>query len=368
MYKQRFVDRRTGKPKERWVQTYTDESGRRRYRTAGTRSALRAKLARIQAQASKPPVSPLLLGDCLDAEIDRLRHAMRPGSLHVYRQHAKLYLKPLLGHIRVSDLGVGDVSAALVTLADRGLAPATVIQARATLVQILQVLVTRGELARNVASLARSPRRHTPEMKTWTRDETHRFLVHVQRHELEALFVLALVRGLRIGELLGLQWPRLDFATKTLRVDASLQKIRGLGLVLTEPKTPKSTRTMHLPPICEEVVSRHREAQRIQRMAAGPRWKERNLVFASALGGPTWPSEVRRKFHLLHIEAGVPAIRFHDLRHTCATLMLEDGINPRVVQEILGHADVAITLRIYSHVKPETERDASTRLERKIFG
>jgi integrase len=374
LYKQRY-QARSGQQKERWVHTWTEHDGdgraSRRYVTAQTRSALRARLDRLRTEAKRRATTTEAderLSDYLARWLDSMRHSVRPGTIHAYRQHARLYLLPRLGHMRLGQVKAADVNEMMTALLDQGLAPATVNQTRATLRRAMAQLVTDEVLLKNPAALSRAPKRSAPEMQTFTAEECRRFLAAAEGTDFRALWTLALLRGLRIGELLGLQWKRVDLSRRTLKVDAALHKVKGAGLKLMAPKTPKAMRTMALPAACLEVIEQHQVQQRLQRLAAGRRWVDHGLVFTNKLGLPLWPNDVRRRYYKLRDGAGLPRIRFHDLRHSCATLLLEQGVSPRVVQELLGHASIAITLGIYSHVRPELEREAAEKLERAIFG
>jgi integrase len=176
---------------------------------------------------------------------------------------------------------------------------------------------------------------------------------------LEALWVLAATTGMRQGELLALRWPELDLDRAAARVTATLAPGPN-GPAITEPKTARSRRQIALTDQAVAALRRRRTAQAAERLQAGPAWVDTTLVFCDELGRPLsaeWV--VRRAFRPLLRKAGLPAIRFHDLRHTAATLMLSRGIHPKIVAEMLGHATVAITLDVYSHVTPDMQREAA---------
>jgi integrase len=183
-----------------------------------------------------------------------------------------------------------------------------------------------------------------------TRNEGDRF---------EALYVLALTTGLRIGELLGLKWSDIVFDTRRLRVSRQLQRGQGRsgeGLIFTEPKAA-SRRTVDLPTRTVEALKRHRKRQFEETLKAGGAYQDNALVFTATLGTPLGPEKVtQRSFKPLLKRAGLPEIRFHDLRHTFATLLLARGVHPTYVQRALGHASVKMTLDRYSHWMPSMGR------------
>jgi integrase len=206
------------------------------------------------------------------------------------------------------------------------------------------------------------PRVPTYEIQPFTPDEARVFLAAARRHRLEALYAVALTLGLRQGEALGLRWDDVDLSMGYIRVARQLQRFDG-KFQLVEPKTARSRRTIVMPPTICKLLTDHRERQAQERNAAGVRWKEWGLVFTRADGYPLDGTVVTHQFHEFLDLAGLPQRRFHDLRHSCATLLLAQGVSPRVVMEILGHSQIALTMNTYTHVVPDLRRDAATRME-----
>ncbi len=173
---------------------------------------------------------------------------------------------------------------------------------------------------------------------------------------LEALYVLAVTTGLRQGELLGLQWEDVDLAGAALHVRHTLHELNG-RLWIGEPKTRRARRQVDLPSIAVVALQDHRERMLIEGHSDG-------LVFCDTQGGPLRKSNLlRRSFLPLLKRAGLPTIRFHDLRHTAATLLLAQGVHPKIVQERLGHSQISLTLDTYSHVLPGMGREAASKLD-----
>jgi integrase len=195
------------------------------------------------------------------------------------------------------------------------------------------------------------------------------FLEAIRGDRLEALYVTALGTGLRQGELLGLSWGDVDLEAGTLRVRQALQRNRS-GLVLVEPKSATSHRVVALPAIVVSALRAHRIRQLEERLGAGERWPAdpRELVFLSTTGTPLEGVNVTRRFQALLADAGLPRQRFHDLRHACATLLLAQGIAPRVVMETLGHSQISLTMNTYSHVVPSMTRHAAERMDEALAG
>lgn len=174
------------------------------------------------------------------------------------------------------------------------------------------------------------------------------------RRSRRPLYVLAVHTGMRSGELLGLKWADVDLESGTVRVRRTLTRTEdGKRLTLGEPKTKKSRRTVRLTPRAAEALGGHRARQAEEKLWAGGLYGDRGLVFTGETGGIVNPSNLRnRSFRPLLARAGLPRITFHDLRHTCASLLFQRNVHPKFVQELLGHASIAITLDTYSHMLP----------------
>jgi integrase len=197
----------------------------------------------------------------------------------------------------------------------------------------------------------------------WTAEEARSFLAAAKVHRLHALFVVALALGLRRGELLGLRWSDVDFRTGQLRVWQTLQRVRGEGIVFGPPKSRRSRRVLTMPAVVVQALRHHREQQNSERKAAGDEWEETGLVFTTASGRHVEPRNLNTAYGRLLARTGVRPIRFHDLRHTCATLLLGGGVSARVVMEILGHSQIAVTMNIYGHVMPAMQQEAAGEID-----
>jgi integrase len=191
-------------------------------------------------------------------------------------------------------------------------------------------------------------------VNAWSVDDCPRFLATVKANadHLEALYLVALTTGLRQGELLGLHWDDVDLERGRLVVRRQLQRVKDKGLVEAEPKSATSRRSVSLTPLAIEALGRWRTRQKGDRLLAGERWQVTPYVFTSTVGGPIEPTNVSHRFRATIERLGFPTIRFHDLRHSCATLLLAAGQHPKLVQELLGHSQNTLTLDTYSHVGP----------------
>ncbi|HEU5329585.1 MAG TPA: site-specific integrase, partial [Thermomicrobiales bacterium] len=183
----------------------------------------------------------------------------------------------------------------------------------------------------------------------------------VRGDRLEALYTVALALGLRQGEALGLRWQDLDLDQGLLQVRVALQQLPGRPPQLVEPKTPQSRRTLPLAPLLTAALRAHRARQLAERRAGGAAWHNAwELVFTRPDGRPLSQFTVLQQFHRHLARAGLPALRFHDLRHSCASLLVAQGVHPRVIMELLGHSTITVTMNTYSHVLPQAQRDAAT--------
>jgi integrase len=228
----------------------------------------------------------------------------------------------------------------------------------ATIRKALNDAVRWGLLVRNPAHQAAAPTPRRGELRTWTANELRGFLESVRSDRLYAAWQLAALTGMRRGEVLGLRWADVDLDTGWLSVRQTVVMVDNQPQV-SEPKTARGRRRIALDPDTIAALRAHHTTQAAERLAAGPAWQGRDLVFTGQDGAPLHPEYVRRRFdrHLHH--AGLPRIRFHDLRHTHATLALQAGVHPKVVSERLGHTTVAMTLDIYSHAIPAMQQDAA---------
>ncbi len=275
----------------------------------------------------------------------------------------KNHLTPALGRIKLKKLSPAHVQAFYRDRLDHGLSPSTVHKLHAILHKALARAVVWHMVPRNVTDAVEPPQPAPKEMRPLSPDEARRFLDTASGERLEALYVLAITTGMRQGELLALRWQDVDLENASLSVRRTLTRDGG-RVVMGEPKTKKSRRSIHLTPRAVDALRRHLEQQLRDVEVLGDQYVDRGLVFATDTGGPISPSNLRkRSFMKLLAKAKLPHIRFHDLRHTCATLLLSKGTHPKFVQELLGHATVAITLDTYSHIIPGMGEQTATAME-----
>jgi integrase len=225
----------------------------------------------------------------------------------------------------------------------------------------LQCAVREEVLPRNVARLVKVSIPKYKVNRGLTVADARRVLKVATDERLYALYVLALCLGLRRGELLGLRWSDVDLDAETLEVVQALQRVAG-GLRLVPPKTEDSARTIPLPPICLKALRDHAERQADERDNSGGRWQDHGLLFPARLGTPMEPDNLRRSWGRICEAAGIDGVRFHDIRHTCVSLLLDLKVPPHIVREIVGHSDIEVTMTIYAHASLDDKRAALRKL------
>lgn len=242
-----------------------------------------------------------------------------------------------------------------------GLGARTVRHIHATLRCALAVAVRWDLAPRNVATLVDPPRAKKPEIRAFTADEARRYLEAAHGDRLETLFTVAVALGLRQGEILGLAWEHVDFETGILTVSRALQRVAS-ELQFVETK-PGRSRVIMLPAIARSALLAHRARQERERILAGEQWQNTGLVFTSTLGTPLDARNVIRRHHAALRRAQLPRTRFHDLRHSAATLLLAQGVSPKYIADLLGHSQVAFTMQTYAHVLAEAKREVATQMD-----
>lgn len=346
---------------------------RRRKVVAATRREAAERLAVLRnavAAGLATDGSRMTVADWLHRWLEEeVQPSVRPRTYRTYEATVRCHLAPGLSSVRVRQLTPADVKAFIVRQLASGLTAGSVRTQHSILRRALQIATRYDYADRNVARLVSPPRVASSEVHPLDRDDTRRFLTTASGHRLEALFVLAASTGMRLGEVLGLTWGAIDLDSGFIRVEHTLARYDRV-YHLDPPKTARSRRAIAIPAPVVDTLRTHRVHQRERQLAAGPSWvgNEWGLVFTTKTGRPLSPRTVQEIFGRLLDEAGVRQIRFHDLRHGAATFLLAQGVPMKVVQDVLGHAQIALTADLYSHVVPELRRDAADRIGAALFG
>jgi integrase len=288
---------------------------------------------------------------------------LAPTTTRDYGSYIKRHILPVLGKVKLSDLRPDQVQTFYNHLVKKGCSQYTVRIVHAVLHRALNQAVRWGLIGRNPASLVEKPKPKKIEMKTWNDHQVMSFLSVIEDPQYQALYYLAVTTGMRQGELLGLKWKDLDWISGHIQVKRQLQRITGQGKVFREPKTASGKRTIVIGQAGIDKLKDNQENQQNLRMFAGEKWKENKLIFTTSIGTPMEPRRMYLMFKKYANEVHLPSIRLHDLRHTAATLMLQAGVHPKIVQERLGHADISLTLNTYSHVSPVMQQNVAEKLD-----
>lgn len=350
----------------RWRVQISIPGSQRAGKSFTTRREAGKWLALAQSALQEHYLSPdanITLAEYLDGWLaDIVQHRVRPKTYQSYEYICRKHLKPALGDKRLIDLAAADVQRLCSDKLACGLSKRTVEYIHAILVRALRNAVRSGVLVRNVASMASPPRPGRPQVTTLSAEQIKHFLVITRQHVLYPLYVLAVMTGMRQGELLGLRWGDVDLESGCVHVRMTMQEVQG-GPTPGEPKTAGSRRRLVLPTLAVEALHERKQRQVDDRARAGQFWSESDLVFTSRTGRPLLGTTVTHRFIRALEKAGLPRIRFYDLRHTTATLLLTRGTHPKIVQELLGHSRINLTLDTYSHVLPAMHSEAAETLQ-----
>lgn len=309
-----------------------------------------------------------------------------PSTLLGYRSKVKLYLIPELGSVALNRLAPAHIRKLFKALKERDLSPATIRQTRAILQAALRQAIEDGLVSRNVASLVRPPAAQKAETTALTPDQARTFLESLRGERLEALYATAVLLGLRQGELLGLRWQDVnggDAASASaarrpassalderspnprtgmiLHIEETLGRFEG-QYIKGKPKTSSSRRTLPVPAVLASLLEAWRTQQKAEFLATGAR-PEHDLVFTTPGGNPINGSWLTHDLYRRLESAGLPRVRFHDLRHSAASLLLAEGFGPRELMAVLGHSSIAMSMDVYAHIPDETIREKMGRLD-----
>ena len=280
-------------------------------------------------------------------------------TAHGYEGYSRRYINPAIGKVALQSLTPSQVQKIYADMLERGLSNTTVLHLHRLLKEALGHAVKWGIIARNVADATSPPKKQQKQMEMWDVPTIVDFLELSQGTRFANIHEFAVLTGLRRSEICGLKWESVDLDAGGLSVVATLQRIKGHGLVTGTPKTKSSRRTVDLAPETIELLRIIRDGQMAQQLEYGSVWQNTGYVFTDIDGSPLAPDMVTKDFCGLVREHGLPQLTFHGLRHAFATLGLKAGISPKVVSEALGHSNIGITLDTYSHVLPNMQTELS---------
>jgi len=340
----------TGKRRQRWVTV------------KGSKKDAEKKLSELLRQLDTgsyiQPGKTTLAAYLTQWLAEYVKPNLSPRSYERYADIVNRYFNPTLGNVLLTQLKADKLQRLYTDWLDSGLSPRTVRYHHAVIHKALELALKSGQVIRNVADAVNVPRIKNGEMLTWNEDELNRFLEAARCTPYYELFYLALYSGMRRSELLALRWQDINLMFSQVSVNRSIHHLKDGSYVFTQPKSARSRRTIALPPSATLLLNRYHDTLKLEYAMLGRTLTEDTLVF-SISGKPLRPNTVTRAWVNLAIKVGIKRIRFHDARHTHASLMLKQGIHPKIVQERLGHASIAMTLDTYSHIVPGIQEAAA---------
>lgn len=308
----------------------------------------------------------MTVAEYLPRWLSQHRASIRPKTAYQYAWNIQRYILPFLGPVQMSVLSLDRIEKYYGELLEAGVSIRTVRIVHTILHRALDKAVRYQLIRFNPSDGASLPRYHYAEMKVFDESQVSQFLLAGQNSPFQALYYLAVTAGLRQGELLGLKWSDLKWVSGTLHVQRQLQYIPGQSWSLVEPKSKSSKRTIKLGENTLQMLRLHKERQETLKSMAGERWNDLDLIFPSSVGTPANDSHLRKDFLNVLILAGLPRIRFHDLRHSCAALLLNSGVPVIAVSRMLGHSKPSVTLDVYGHLYNELQDEAAARMDQLV--
>ena len=327
--------------------------GRRLSHVAKTQKECREWLKKTIAQIDEGLTyagTRLTFAEFLKDWIASKKGSLRPGTQYQYELEIQRRITPYLGRIKLQDLRPHQIQRLYAKLQDKGVGASTIHKTHVVILSSLSHAVKTGLLTRNPARATIVPKAPHKEMVIFDEKQISQLFITLQGHRWAALYHLAIVTGMRQMEILGLKWTDLDWADKIIKVERQLDRDRSKGIQFSRPKTRTGRRMLKLSTTTVEILRSHYEHQFEIMQSAGNEWQDFGLIFTTNVGTPICHSNLRRDFRILCADAGLPRIRFHDLRHTSASLMINNGIHFSAVAKRLGHARPSITLDVYSHL------------------
>ncbi|MDQ3747845.1 MAG: site-specific integrase [Acidobacteriota bacterium] len=353
-----------------------DANGKRKYFNKtihGTKKDaqkyLTAKLREKDLGVFIEPAS-MSLNEYLDKWLNEsAKPRLAESTFESYRYLSNLYIRGQLGNRKLSDIKPFDVQKLYNSMSEQGLTARTVRYVHAILTSAFSQAIKWQMLVVNPCNAVILPKLQKNEMKAFSPEEAKRFLEFAKDDKHGLIFAFALASGMRPSEYLALKWTDIDFVKHTATVQRVLTWRKGGGWYFAEPKTAKSRRTLPIPEHLFVELKRYKRVQAEAMLKLDQSYERNNFVFATDEGKPIYLRNLRkRNFQVILEKADLKGFRLYDLRHSMATLLLSEGINPKIVSERLGHASIVLTLDIYSHVLPTMQIDATAKLGQLLFG
>jgi integrase len=299
------------------------------------------------------------LGEYINHWLKFHKPELRPKTIEDYRNIVRIRILPGLGHYKLGSLCLQDIEVFYHNLRSNGVSSRGVRYVHTVLHKCLNVGLIRGMVSYNAAHGAKLPKLEQKEMHILDENQVVQFLIAAHDSKYECLYHLAVTTEMRQGEIRGLKWSDLDWNKGLLRIQRQAQDVYATGTIFTQPKTKSGRRTIQLGEQTLLMFHNQYERQQIEKTIAGDRWQDNDLIFTSSKGTPVSLKSLHLDFQELLNKAGLQRIRFHDLRHTAASLMLNHGVPVIVVSKMLGHSKASFTLDTYGHLVSVMQEEAA---------
>jgi integrase len=296
-----------------------------------------------------PPDGSVTFNEFADRFLeDVAKHTMKEKTVVSYESYLRLHIRPTFGRMKLSAIAPHHIQRLYSQKLSDGLSKKTVLHIHTYLRRVLNQAVKWELIYRNPCSSVTPPKvdKHSPSV--WSIEQAQTFLRATQSHKWYAIYLIALTTGARRGEILGMEWKNVNWARNTISIQKTVVEVKGVAKI-SDPKTATSRRTISLPTVVMDQLKR-------QSSNSG-------FIFQSEAGTPVHPRNLLRHFYSVLDDLSVPRIRFHDLRHTCATLLFADGVHPKKVQELLGHASIVQTIDTYTSYIPALDSETADKMD-----
>lgn len=349
-------DPETGKRRQKWFSGYKTKKE--------AEKDVAKKITELNEGTFIEP-SKITLKEYLNSWLEIKSMSIEESTHACYLTYINTHIIPSIGTIALPKLNVMHIQKCYKTAINKGMANNSILLMHRILKTALNLAVKQNVISRNPAALAEIPKREKAPIQTWTEEEVKKFLLHSQETRYHIGCLLAITTGMRLGEVLGLRWQDVDFENHTVTINQTSghdDKIKKTA------KTNSSKRTIPVPIETIEALKKHRITINKEKLRFGAAYQDQDLINCNEFGNVFRKDSFRRQFIKIIKNAGIKQIKFHDLRHTHATLLLKQGVNPKIISERLGHTDISITLSVYSHVLPNMQEEAVKNFGKSIFG
>lgn len=358
------------RPDGRWEARIRLANGKRKSVYGKTRRDVQTKLKALKRDIEHGvdlSQESLRTSEYIETWLESERDSLRPSTLKGYESYIRRHIIPNLGHLRLKDLSATHVNKMLNEMGKQGLSPRSRNLARAILRKALNDAIDADILVSNAAAKAKAAREQGKNVEPLTPEQVKTLISFTRDHWMGPLIHIALGTGLRQGELLALRWQDVNFQEKSIQVQNTLTRLNG-QFVLSPPKTDKSQRKVFLDDSSMRALERQAKQIEEARLVAGTKWVDWGLVFSSTNGTPQHNSNVTHRVQKLMEEAGVPRKTFHNLRHSAASLLYANGADIKMIQEVLGHSQIALTANTYTHLDEAMRKEAAVKMGAALGG